>query len=765
MKLVLLAGVAGFLVLTTGKGNRRAVVRLRSIPSRSALNSILGDLNQEIINGSTVSSPASGFTLYTPKPTVFSGASTAIPALVGFTPTFSGGQETDGLANLLKVSREGVPFYSSTANLNYAANGVARAAGVNSSVPSLDGHAVTAARWNEHYLLAPTNNFTSPDWILTTSTGSNPTTFTPGIKSSGSTPVTGRYAYAIYNEGGLLDMNVAGYPSGMTTAQSSYKSLQSFADLTQLGLTQTQIDQIVGWRNSATAQPNGSFPNYTFDSAAANRYYNAVLSNTNGFLAPLSANGSSDQQFTSRQQLIGLTQSLSIDPSVLQYLGTFSRSLEQPTVSPDPNRPLIINPGTLPPPLGSEGSYLGNNDQAGADNSVNPAFLNVRVATPFTRRNGTTAVVGEPLVKTRFALSNLAMVAYNATNTGSAGDPIYDRFGLSRSNPSNPWVYNHGQNYIMPLSQVAAAGREPDFAELLKATITTGSLAKGAPNFQVPGGDNFQYVIDTSVDAQVLQIMANLIDQQDADSYPTWIQLGSKNIYGTEDLPGIYRMQEMSVVEQLPANETSSSFGTVTINGTTNAGGNRQVTLSRQWSFPAGVESSTTVAYTVSIPSGSSILLKNAKTTFTPVAMGNEGKVAYMYVLQVWNPHDPNAATTNPAITALRPSQFRIVAETKNPAGQNPWSIGFGTTMTGSSTGSATTFSNFLKRSDNTFSPANYYWPISPCAVLDKNSTGSGFTFSDAGGALYREPTMLWNNTSAGPCYCRRCWSQWIGEA
>ena len=107
--------------------------RLESFFAKSAINNILGDLNQEIIDGSTATFPAAGYTLYTPKPTVAGAASTAIPALVGFTPTFSGGQETDGLANLLKVSKQGAPFYSSVANPNYAANGIARAASVNST--------------------------------------------------------------------------------------------------------------------------------------------------------------------------------------------------------------------------------------------------------------------------------------------------------------------------------------------------------------------------------------------------------------------------------------------------------------------------------------------------------------------------------------------------------------------------------------------------------------------------------------------------------
>ena len=238
----------------------------------------------------------------------------------------------------------------------------------------------------------------------------------------------------------------------------------------------------------------------------------------------------------------------------------------KPSYSPDSRRPLILSSAVPPPAQPGEGGYLGNNNGAGGDALINPAFLGVRVASAFTRFNGTTAVIGEPLVKYRFPLSSLAMVAYNAINTSlpagfaattSDSDPIYDHFGLKRTSNSSPWIYNHGSNSIYTLSQVAALtganAREPDFAELLKATITVGALAKGAPNFQVNNvsspntvGDNYQYTVDTNVDYQVLQIMANLIDQQDSDSYPTWIQIaggtgGTTNIYGVEDLPYLYR--------------------------------------------------------------------------------------------------------------------------------------------------------------------------------------------------------------------------------
>ena len=51
---------------------------------------------------------------------------------------------------------------------------------------------------------SPVPSFSPPDWVLVTAQGPN----------SAPTPSTviGRYALAVYDEGGLLDMSLAGYP-------------------------------------------------------------------------------------------------------------------------------------------------------------------------------------------------------------------------------------------------------------------------------------------------------------------------------------------------------------------------------------------------------------------------------------------------------------------------------------------------------------------------------------------------------------------------
>jgi len=151
-------------------------------------------------------------------------------------------------------------------------------------------------RWNKHYLIprpsptpaGDTNPIAAfspaPDWVILTRNG--PVAFNAWCPvladptESNNFYCVGRYAYAIYDEGGLLDANVAGFPSSTTAAQYGPKGTSAFADLTALGLSQTDVNAIVGWRNYFSAGPSGNFPTFSFNAAAATGYVNSVLSNT-----------------------------------------------------------------------------------------------------------------------------------------------------------------------------------------------------------------------------------------------------------------------------------------------------------------------------------------------------------------------------------------------------------------------------------------------------------------------------------------------------
>jgi len=490
--------------------------------ARSALDVVVGDLKEEIRGGSTVSAALPA--IYTPNPPAnilprrASGAGAALPNLV---------------RTSIRADSIAAP---SVASLASASN--------STSDPSLNGRSVSLARWNSHYLLPrrdtsatidstpisplntppEANGFVPPDWVYVTSSG-------PAVLTAPDPAASGRYAFAIYDEGGLLDINVAGYPSNTTAVQTGPKGSLAFADLSQLTYPipktpagASQMDAIVGWRNYATAQPGGSLPNNfsPFDAAAASRYVNYVLGNKTGFLfvnpqpfpSPATSSSRTDQRFSSRQSLLKFRRTLNFSQNALQYLGTFNRELNAPSWSPS------ADIGTY--------QYKTNAD---SDSSINRNLANVRVKTAFTRPDGSQANVGERLLKKRFPLSRLALVTQTATDSGS-GD-ISKFFGLTRAGVTANWTYNHGAaNRILTLAEVSQAGREPDMFELLQASILDGSLGKTGGNTlaQTDAPDSNTYY-------QLMRIGANILDQYDSDSIPTTISFDSNDFYGIENLP------------------------------------------------------------------------------------------------------------------------------------------------------------------------------------------------------------------------------------
>jgi hypothetical protein len=453
------------------------------------------------------------------------------------------------LATLLSYS--GVKLYTSGSGASdYSSSSL-------TATPSLNGRSVSTANWNKPQLTTSTANFPSPKWILMTRCGpTNGSGLTMANNMANNSAlnanyVIGRYAYIVYDTSGLLDANVAGYPSTASTSASG-KGLVPWADLTQIpattgSLTQPDIDSLVNFRNATTVT------NYAANVANA--------STTNGFTRV--ANG--DTTFLGRQDLIKYATTQNTDlAGALPYLTTFSRELNGPTWGP------VVN-GT-----GASYQYATSQYTAG---SINPRIPNPRVQTGgWARANGLLAVAGEPLVKYRFPLDKLALLEkYMGTGNGSltASDisSIQQYFGLDLGTNSVGTVDGNGPSYrhwtyptasttykhgigsgtsgIMSLDDVAAQNREPDFFELLQAGMLSGSL--GAPGNgnkgrydQSPAGSNgYPGFIDPDdkVTLQILRTGANIIDQWDADSFPTTITYlnpggtGYINLEGIEDLP------------------------------------------------------------------------------------------------------------------------------------------------------------------------------------------------------------------------------------
>jgi hypothetical protein len=131
---------------------------------------------------------------------------------------------------------------------------------------------------------------------------------------------------------------------------------------------------------------------------------------------------------------------------------------------------------------------------------------------------------------------------------------------------------------INTLAQVAALslGRDPDFIELLKAAVTVGAIAKPATAFgSLTSPAGYQNAKDSSVDAYIIQLAANIIDQFDLDSYSTriifddgtWLRgvvAVPQEYRGVEDLPYLYRMRgtHIKITDSNPAENTTNETAT-----------------------------------------------------------------------------------------------------------------------------------------------------------------------------------------------------------
>jgi hypothetical protein len=328
---VLLSGLVVAYLTRTGTDRQLAQLSFQDTKSdllaRSALDIIIADLKQEIADGSMV-------TAANIQPQRWG------TPLAGETP----------FPNLIRRSVQGDP----TGRTSSLSSGPAPSANPKRGE-------ITSTRWNSHYLLprasssgndpTPVSNFAAPDWVLLTPQGPNST---PDPSS-----VIGRYAYAVYDEGGMLDVNVAGFPyassspsftPGLPLSDIGRKGSVAFADLRAIPTTAGGglfsaggINAVVGWRNYATVHPYSTFPNFTFDlptfaGGTGTRFVNHFAGNpqigTNQDFKTVSTTvylNRTDQAFITRTELIKLQQEAGFGAGAMRYLGTFSRERNAPT--------------------------------------------------------------------------------------------------------------------------------------------------------------------------------------------------------------------------------------------------------------------------------------------------------------------------------------------------------------------------------------------------------------------------------------------------
>lgn len=511
--------------------------------AQDAVNATISTLLYEMEDGSTVGS-TNGVAIYSPK--------TALDIPPKWDASVPTNAAFSTLPNLIRTSASGPLFAGSSKN--------SLASSIGTDQASTDGRRIGAERWNTPMFLPASNTAVIPKWIYVSRkgpvalTGSITQTLTQSLAGTDLNPdfIIGRFAYRIYDAGGLLDVNAAGYPAGGASAERIGRKgglpFASLAGAVISGLTDGQ--EIAGWR-----WPLGSYADYVDGEGA----YLGKGGSLAGFLtSPAGAN-----RFLSRADLLQYLQSPTSGATAAvaaPELTIFSRELNAPVWEPD-------------------------STATAEAKAMNPSVLAARVAISFTRRDGTTAEVGEPLLNGRFPLSKIALFDDPAANVAE----IRKYFGLEQ-NSDGTWIYVHGRlsdnkfNFagdadgsrerLKTFAEIAAgtpgdpvlsadgaadaSAREPNFFEMLQEGILMESMGQGMVSGDT-ASTTANYSLrstwaDRNIARHVLQIGANIIDQWDANDDPTVIArtpfddlAGDQanpdpDISGVENLPYIYKV-------------------------------------------------------------------------------------------------------------------------------------------------------------------------------------------------------------------------------
>jgi hypothetical protein len=497
--------------------------------ARAAEQLVIHDLLQEIEAGSEtdnwVGIPGNPHrNIHRPVTTLIRAGGTqeaALRASPAMVPQSAG--VAAGAVPLLKKSRRSVPFFRADlpGYREGAANGPARAADVSTDAPAVGGQTISRNIWAGPRLLDESayrsfltgEGATPPDWIYLDRRGASPTEFSPALRLPEATNlnrVIGRFAYTIYDVGGLLDINVIGNALANPDDNAARGALhQVNPDLVPGGVgTGWMRNFVTGWRSPATS----ANMDVLFDPGQNNIGVHE-----------------GNQTLLGRRDWIDYAGANNVPTGALQLFSTFTRELNAPYWEADVDRPRNAQDAVR----------------------LNPPILSTRFdGETLLRRGGAgslTVPSGTPVLPRRFPLAKLDLLE---NYTPDRADEVRYYFGLENQGRGQ-WKYvvgveetdstgNYAGTRIADLQEVAALGREPNFFETLQAVLLTDSLGKHAGDAILESEAR-----DSLRNLQVLQIGANIIDQWDADDIPTTLEFPSGaaddtvEIYGVENLPYI----------------------------------------------------------------------------------------------------------------------------------------------------------------------------------------------------------------------------------
>ncbi len=384
------------------------------------------------------------------------------------------------------------------------------ASAVNTATADKSGRSVGPKRWNAPMFYFSQPQFTSaaqvPDWIYFSADG-----------PSRSAPVLGRIAFNIYEIDGLLDVNVAGYPvqlNGDIDAINSLKATVAGADVKKISRYISYLDQSL-------------VDNRSRGSVRSEAYVSSVRENTNGFLAPAPG----DTHFLSRLDLVRYAITFGfkagaanqLDTNAMAFVTAWSRSLDAPSWNP---------------PAPGEANLFAPAIRRTSDVTITDYLLDGRTRTQKWKK-------GDAVAARRFPLSRIGW--FDHASSDNRARAIRQFFGLDPM-PDGTWKYFDVR--IRTLDELRTADREPNFFELLKAGIASGSLGRALPS----GQGRLSADRDGDKDLQVLRIGASIIDAATAGNEPTIIAFEpsvdrTRFACGVKDLPYLYAVRFRQIVK------------------------------------------------------------------------------------------------------------------------------------------------------------------------------------------------------------------------
>lgn len=500
--------------------------------ARGVIDLIVADLRGEI-RANSIEDNTGEITLYLPEEDQQGRYPSMVPSLRRNDGTTEI-DPNDDYASLIKQSGSTL-FDSSTVEPL-----IPEGSAIPTDVPSKNGRIVSPRRWAKPLLIKNVDSSsafleenTLPKWVYMTD---------QGLHDSGALSrnerIVSRFAFNIYNTGGLLDANVAGFDENQFGSEAPYKGSQLWADLTAIndGQAFPAVDRFVGWRDKATLG----------ESSDEEEFLRLIREEIGpkGFLFPYRVAGfGSDRFFGSRQDLIGFQRSYPeiVSEGALPFLTHWSRDLNTPTYSPP-------DPNLYPERPGGDRSDLRNAPLEELDPSP------MRLTREVVNADGKTESI--PLMSSRFPLDRLR---YVDTPDSISDNPIDSEaaekfFGLDWNASNFRWQYTETKsNRIKTLQEVLdddSSERDPNFFEVLKAAIQVGSLgawyeyglSEGSTDIADSGTGlrTDRDIKDRWIDEHIIRIGACIIDQYDEDNFPTRIVFNGNEIYGQEDLPMIY---------------------------------------------------------------------------------------------------------------------------------------------------------------------------------------------------------------------------------